>query len=70
MTALQSYNEILRKAILQRRSIIYINTDDYYSEEHRIKNILINDDILSEIDDANINTWSLDLGQQRQFLYV
>lgn len=67
MTALQSYNEILRKAILQRRSIIYINTDDYYSEEHRIKNILINDDILSEIDDANINTWSLDLGQQRLF---
>lgn len=67
MTTLQSYNEILRKAILQRRSIIHINTDDYYSEEQRIRNILIDDDIISQINEADINTWSIDLGQRRLF---
>ena len=67
MTALHSYNEVLRKAILQRRSIIYINTDDYYTEEQRIRNLLIEDDVISKIDDANINIWSIELGQRRLF---
>lgn len=67
MTALQSYNELLREAIKLRRSIIYIKTDDYYSEEQRIRKILIDDDVIAKIDDANINTWSIDLGERRLF---
>lgn len=65
MSALQKYEILLKGVIRQRHSIIHIETDDYYTEEQRLKRI-----IESEIDgikNSDINIWLPDIGKKRLY---
>lgn len=64
-SALFEYEKELKRNIKNRRSIIYIQTDDYYTEEDRLQKIFEEDDIIENIDPmCNVNVWSPQLGKR------
>ena len=53
------YEALLCAAIHKRRSIIFIQTDDYHTEEERLRSILRDTELSKEIDlKNNVNVWS------------
>lgn len=64
-SALTEYEDTLKRCIGQRRSIIYIETDDYYTEEERLKHIFRTE--AEGFDRSDINLWLPDIGKTRFF---
>lgn len=65
------YEALLCAAIHKRRSIIFIQTDDYHTEEERLRSILRDTELSKEIDlKNNVNVWSPQLGKRSLWGFV
>ena len=65
------YEALLSAAIYKRRSIIFIQTDDYHTEEERLRFILRDPELSKEIDlKNNVNVWSPELGKRALWGFV
>lgn len=64
-SSLTEYEESLRRCITQRRSIIHIETDDYLTEESRLKCHFREE--ARDYENSNVNIWLPDTGKKRFF---
>lgn len=70
-SSITKYEALLCAAIHKRRSIIFIQTDDYHTEEERLRSILRDTELSKEIDlKNNVNVWSPQLGKRPLWGFV